>query len=95
MNAASLDGRWFLSAVGCPTPEKEVEPELEISGHDWHYPGSSCELTKVGGKAAFICSSDDESTAPWQSKASYKASGDTLTVTEDGVTTTYTRCPAK
>ncbi len=91
--AAALDGVWFLTASACSKPAGERDAELEISGREWNYLARACELSKSGRQ--FVCSSDDEYVEPWKEKASYTLSGDTLTVTEDGITTTYTRCPAQ
>jgi hypothetical protein len=89
---ASLDGVWALSTA----PLCEDEPltdnwPLRINGKSWTGYESNCTADRAGeGRVTLSCAVEGD--GEWTQTVSVTLSGDTLTVTEDGKTTTYTRC---
>ncbi len=91
--AASLDGVWALKdAPICEDGGLTDNWPLRISGKTWDGYESHCTANRdKAGPISLSCGIDG--LGSWTQNVSVAISGDTLTVTEDGTTTTYTRCP--
>lgn len=90
--AKSLDGVWALSTA--PVCEDQLMTDnwpLRIKGKSWIGYESNCTANRLGeGQITLACAVEGD--GEWTQNVSVTLSGDTLTITEDGTTTTYTRC---
>ena len=93
--AGSLDGVWALSTAPlCENAPYTDGWPLRISGKTWDGYESHCTADRTDeGPIKLSCAVEGD--GEWTQNVSVTLSGDTLTVTEDGATTTYTRCPAQ
>ncbi len=88
VGAASLD----TSGLWCAPEEPEIAVNVDgvsFVDHDCEAVGTVFEL---GNVVPMHCSGDS---GGYDTKLRVTISGDTLTLTADGKTTTYTRCPAQ
>jgi hypothetical protein len=95
VSAASPDGRWYLEKDGvevCPRTHWSDDAGLTIRGTVWRFSESQCTATAQTGSVSLACATEG---VEWQTSARVAVTGDTLTVIEDGTTTTYKRCPEK
>jgi hypothetical protein len=89
--AGQLDGVWSWDGLKyCERAAGTDAWPLVIKGPEWTGYEQSCTVTPRAGQYAMHCRGEG---MEWDVKLDYVLSGDTLTVTEDGTTTTYTRCP--
>ena len=88
--AGSIDGQWVVSGYSC---SKAIDGVMTVAPRSWVGNDWSCEVTQTKiGEFSRSCQVDD---VFFSDVVTASVSGDTLTVTEDGTTTTYTRCPAE
>ncbi len=92
--SAPLDGAWSWDGLKyCERVDGSDAWPLVIEGTEWSGYEQSCTVTHdASGKPKMRCHGEG---MEWDVELDYVLSGNTLTVTEDGLTTTYTRCPAQ